>query len=281
LKKTDMEDSNTVHTPASTTALGKDEFGEKFDESWEYPSIIGMLLYLSGNSRPDIAYAVNQCARFTHNPRKSHAIAVKRILRYLKGTMDQGLILKPHPNFKIDCYVDADFAGLWGNEDDKDPVSVKSRSGFIITFMNCSIFWSSKLQTQIALSTMEAEYISLSSSMRELIAIREVLKEIFTFVLDKSEFTKLNIDTKCKGFNKIPPSTVHEDNTACLKYATMPKMSPRTKHIAIPYHFFRSKVKDLEINVIAINTDDQLADQFTKGLSPEKFARDRKRLMGW
>jgi len=128
---------------------------------------------------------------------------------------------------------------------------------------------------------MESEYISLSSSMRELIAIRETLKEISTYVLDKYEFDKLKIDTKCKGFNKIPPSTVFEDNSACLKFATMQKLSPRTKHIAVPYHFFRSKVKELEINVVAINTNEQLADQFTKGLSPEKFVRDRKELMGW
>jgi len=142
-----MEDANSATTSASTSALGKDELGDKFDESWEYPSIIGMILYLSGNSRPDIAYAVNQCARFTHNPLKSHATAVKRILRYLKGTMDQGLILTPHSNFKIDCYVDDDFAGLWGNEDDQDPILVKSRSIYIITLMNCPIFLSSKLQT--------------------------------------------------------------------------------------------------------------------------------------
>ena len=61
----------------------------------------------------------------------------------------------------------------------------------------------------------------------------------------------------------------------------MQKLYPRTKHIAVPYHFFRSKVKELEINVVAINTNEQLADQFTKGLSPEKFVRDRKELMGW
>ena len=276
-----MEDCNTALTPAFIAALRKDEHGDPFDEEWEYPAIIGMLVYLSGNSRPDIAFAVNQCARFTHNPKRSHAIAVKRIIRYLQGTADKGLILKPTTNYKVDCYVDADFAGLWSVEDDQDPVSVKSQSGFIILFMNCPIVWSSKLQTQIALSTMESEYISLSSSMRELIAIRETLKEISTYVLDKYEFDKLKIDTKCKGFNKIPPSTVFEDNSACLKFATMQKLSPRTKHIAVPYHFFRSKVKELEINVVAINTNEQLADQFTKGLSPEKFVRDRKELMGW
>ena len=76
-------------------------------------------------------------------------------------------------------------------------------------------------------------------------------------------------------------TTVFEDNNACLKFATMPKMSPRTKHIAIPYHFFRSKVKELEINLVPIDTKDQLADMFTKGLPADKFIHDCKRLMGW
>ena len=144
-----MLDANTAPTPAVTTALEKDEFGEKFDEKWEYPSVIGMLLYLSGNSRPDIAFAVNQCARFTHNPRKIHATAVKRVLRYLKVTSEQGLILQPNPNYKLDCYVDADFAGLWSVGNDQDPISVKSRSGFVITFMECPITWSSNYKPKL------------------------------------------------------------------------------------------------------------------------------------
>ena len=234
IKEAQMEDCNTVGTPAITTALGKDELGEKFDEPWEYATIVGMLLYLSGNSRPDIAFAVNQCARFTHCPRKSHAVAIKRILRYLKGTSDKGLILKPEVDYKLNCYVDADFAGLWGKEDDQDPVSVKSRSGFLITFMGCPIVWSSKLQTQIALSTMEAEYISLSNSMRELISLRETLKEFFLHVLNKDDFSSLNISTSSKGFYEIQQTIVHKVNNACLKFVTMPKLSPRIQHIAIP-----------------------------------------------
>ena len=128
---------------------------------------------------------------------------------------------------------------------------------------------------------MEAEYISLSTSMRELIALRQILKEIFNYTMQSSEIKNLNISTMSQGFKEIPQSTVHEDNTTCLKFATMPKMSPRTKHIAIPYHFFRSKVKELEIKVVQIDTTKQLADQFIKGLPEDKFARDSKALVGW
>ena len=89
----------------------------------------------------------------------------------MKGTSEEGLILNPNYNYKLECYIEADFAGLWSVEDDQDLLSVKSRSGFVITFMDCLITWLSKLQTQISLFTMEAEYISLLSLMRELVVI--------------------------------------------------------------------------------------------------------------
>jgi hypothetical protein len=159
----------------------------------------------------------------------------------------------------VDCFVDADFAGLWKHEDVQDSVSVKSCSGYLIMFMGCPLLWGSKLQTQIALSTMEAEYIALSLAMRELIALQEILKDIYVNVLvDPKGLAKINYTTVAKTFGELPQSIVHEDNEACLKFASLPKMSPRTKHIAIPYHFFCSKVEELEIKVVAINTNYQL-----------------------
>ena len=282
-----MEQSKaTVKTPSATTPLGLDKDGDPFDKPWEYPVIIGMLMFLAQNSRPHIAYAVHQCARFTHMPKASHSVAVKQILRYLNSTKDKGMLLKPTKSLAIDCYVDADFAGLWGIENDQDPLCVKSRTGFLITFMGCPLQWVSKLQTQIALSTMEAEYIALSQAMREVIGLRGILKEIFTTVYcSESDYNKLQFRAISKTFgskeDSIPKSTVHEDNEACLKFANVPKMSPRTKHIAIPYHFFRSHVARGEIQVVGIDTSNQKGDQFTKGLPQDKFLKDRKDLVGW
>ena len=146
-------------------------------------------------------------------------------------------------------------------------------------FMGCPLLWISKLQTQIALSTMELEYIALSHSMRELIGVREVLKDVFTHVLHEENLApEYRIIHK---YSAIPQSKVYEDNEACLKFATLPKMSPRTNHIALPYHFFRSKVDSLEIKIMAIGTNDQVADQFIKGLPQDKFEKARKPLMGW
>jgi hypothetical protein len=126
---------------------------------------------------------------------------------------------------------------------------------------------------------MESEYIALSSAMRELIAIREVLKEIKQNVFESAE--KPSYAMVAKTFEPLPASKVFEDNDSCLKFAKLPRMSPRTKHIAIPYHFFRTKVTELEITVLPIDTNDQLADQFTKGLRAEDFVRGRKQIMGW
>ena len=130
--------------------------------------MVGMLHYLANNSRPDIAYAVNRCARFTHQPKRSHEKAIKRIARYLSATRDKGLIMKPSSTMNIDLYADADFAGLWNSEDEMDPICVKSRTGFLITLGKVPLIWGSRLQSEIALSTMESEYIALSQAMREL-----------------------------------------------------------------------------------------------------------------
>ena len=104
---TGMEDYNSEATPAQPRPLEKDVNRKPFLEPWKYASVVGMLLYLSGNSRPDIAFAVNQAACFTQNPKASHAAAVKRIIQYLSGTKHRNLTFKPTTDWKLDCYVDA------------------------------------------------------------------------------------------------------------------------------------------------------------------------------
>ena len=289
LQAAGMDECNPNTTPSTLDPLGPDKEGPPMEESWEYASIIGMLMYLANNSRPDIAHAVHACARYTHSPRKSHATAVKHILRYLKGTINKGMIIKPNNQQNLDCYVDSDFAGLYGVYPDQDPNSTKSRTGYVILYQGCPILWVSKMQTQCALSTMESEYLALSQSMRDLIPLREILKEINSTV-----FKQVNHTPKCSANSKsfsdiiaddepsaLPPSKVYEDNNACLKFARLPRLTPRTKHIAVPYHWFRSKVEQLEITIEPINTENQLADQFTKPLTTEKFLLARKTLMGW
>ena len=264
-----LQSGNTRWTPADAAALGSDVAGDPLIADWNYRSVVGMLLYLSNNTRPDIAFAVHQCARFSHNPKHSHGLAVKAIGRYLLCTRDKGLILEPTGDIAIDCYVDADFAGLWRQESDQDPLCVKSRTGYLITIGGCPLTWTSKLQTEIALSTMEAEYIALSQSMRELLPLRSLVKKMATAMAFNQTFA---IRTH---------STVFEDNNGALILASSPRMTPRSKHIAVKYHFFRSHVASGDIRICKINSEDQKADIFTKGLVRTTFETVRLLLMGW
>ena len=117
----------------------------------------------AGPTRPDIEYAVHQCTRFQLNPTTIHENAVKHIGCYLLGTKDKGIIFKPDLSSKseLNCYVDADFAGNYTKETGQDPNNVGSRTGCVIQFVGCPILWFSRLQTEILLSTKEAEYIAL------------------------------------------------------------------------------------------------------------------------
>jgi hypothetical protein len=230
-----------------------------------------MLMYLSGHSRPDIGFAVHQCARYTHFPRKSHEEALKHIGRYLLGTRNRGLIIRPSTNLKVDLYVDASFAGMWGYEDKHDPACVKSRTGFVVFVGGCPIVWGSKLQTEIAGSTMEAEYIALSESLKQLIVLKRL-------VVAFCQAIQLDPETVARLM-----STVFEDNSATLILANLepPRTTPRTKHFAIKYHWFRTMLKPLSIEIVAVPTDLQIADILTKSLTVVKFEAMRKMLMGW
>ena len=127
-----LTNATEVKTPAECGALQKDEDGENYDTSYNYPSIVGMLLYLQNNARLDITFGVSQCDRYTFCPKLSHEKDLKRIGRYLKGTNTKGLIMKPHPDLNIDCYIDLDLAGLWGYEDSQDPICVRNQTGYTI-----------------------------------------------------------------------------------------------------------------------------------------------------
>ena len=165
IEATCMSDCNPNCTPAAQVCLGSDVDGPPMKEKWSYPSLVGMLLYLSTNTRPDITYAVSQVAHFGSNPKQSHASTIKMIVRYLAGTADKGTISTPNDNFKIDCYIDTDFTGLHGQESENNPLSARSRTGYILFFCGCPLLWKSQLQSEMALSTFHVEYVALSTAM--------------------------------------------------------------------------------------------------------------------
>jgi hypothetical protein len=256
-------------TPAlSTRIVRRDEDGESWpDEKWKYRSLIGKLNFLEKSTRPDIAYSVHQCARFTANPKLSHAEAVKNIVRYLKGTSDLGIILDPKEQ-ALECYADASFGGDWNRATAAhDASTAKSRTGYLITYCGCPIIWASKLQTEIALSTTEAEYIALSQALREVIPLMEQIREARTFGFD---FPYAPARVHCKAF---------EDNSGALEMAVTPKIRPRTKYINCKYHHFRSHVGKT-ITIHKIDTKDQIADGLTKPLEAVSFFKFRNAVMG-
>ena len=267
---TNMQDCNPNWTPATQLALGSDPDGEPMKEKWQYSSIVGMLLYLATNTRPDIAFAVSQVARFNSNPKKSHAAAVKTIVRYLARTKDKGTIFTPTKDFKLDCYVDADFAGLHGREPQDNPVSAKSRTGYILSFCGCPLIWRSQLQSSVALSTLQAEYHALSQAMRSVIATRRVIEELLA-----------NLDLPFEKPTIF--SEVFEDNTGAFYLATKQRLTPRTKHFNTYLHFFWEHVGDHPggVKVSMVGTEEQRADYFTKCQTRELFEKCRKLNQGW
>jgi Reverse transcriptase (RNA-dependent DNA polymerase) len=266
----DGPDVKIKSTPAkSSDILRRHQGSEAFDESFDYRSVIGKLNYLEKGTRADISYISHQCARFAVSPKKEHGEAIKWLGRYLKGTRDEGLILKPDGKSGLEVYVDADFVGNWDPDDTESRDSARSRHGYIIKFNGCPIVWKSQMATEIAMSSTESEYTGASYALREAIPIMDLLKEI------KSHGTKI---PSCVA--KVH-CRLYEDNSGALEILKKAKYRPRTRHLLVKLHHFRDYVTRGEISIHAIRTHDQEADYLTKPVGEEILKKLRKRVQGW
>ena len=270
LEAANMTDCNPNSVPATQVALSSDKDGEPMKEEWNYRGICGMLLYLSTNTRPDISYAVSQVCRFSGNPKQSHASAVKVILRYLSKTRDEGIIVKPKDNkFNLTMHVDADYCGLFGQEDPRNPDSVRSRTGYVICLSGWPIVWKSQLQSHLSQSTLEAEYTALSSALRVFLPLRKLGEEI----IEK---------TKCRKFDDVQiHATVFEDNQSTYFLAKNQRITSRTKYLLAKWHWFWDSYNKGEFTIVKCPTDEQNADYLTKGQPRAVFERNRKAVQGW
>ncbi|GJU75710.1 retrovirus-related pol polyprotein from transposon TNT 1-94 [Tanacetum coccineum] len=241
LKKFGLEDSKPMKTPISTeTKLTKDVEGESVDNT-KYRGMIGSLLYLTA-SRPDIMFSVFLCARFQEDPKTSHLEAVKRIFRYVKGTMHLGLWYPKGSGIETIVYADSDHAG--------DYVDRKSTSG-ICTFMGCCLTsWFSKKQTALAISTTEAEYVSAGKACQQALWMKQALVD-YGIRLD-------DIPIMC-------------DNKGAIDLSKNPVQHSRTKHIEIRHHFLRDNVQKGNISIEKVSSEDNIADILTKPLKREPF----------
>ena len=167
----DNEFDTSTTTPVAKGLLHRDLDGKPRKLSWKYRTAVGMMSYLQGHTRPDISMPVHQTSRFCNNPMLCHEKAVMRIGRYLICSKTIGIIYKPDKSRGLECYVDADFSGGWTQANADNAENVMSRTGYSIMYAVCPIHFVSKLQTDIALSTAEAEYIALSQALREVIPL--------------------------------------------------------------------------------------------------------------
>ena len=248
LQRYGMQDSKPVNTPVSPDIkLVTTERVDDMCNQQLYQAVIGSLLYLSTKTRPDIAYAVSSVARFCAKPTKQHWTAVKRILRYLKGTSNFGLIYREDTPRGITGYADADWAGDVGDR--------KSTSGYVFLMGSAAISWKSSKQTCVALSTAEAEYVALSAAAQEAIWLQQLTSELLN--------------------DNIQEMTIFEDNQSTICLAKNQHIHGRTKHIDIKYHFIRDMVEAGRIKLTYCASENMIADMLTKGLHVKQFEKLR------
>ncbi|KAI3503844.1 hypothetical protein L1887_32298 [Cichorium endivia] len=209
----------------------------------QYRSMIGSLLYVTA-SRPDIMFAVCNCARSQANPREPHLAAVKIIFRYLHGTTAYGLWYLANSGFYIQAYSDSDLGGC--------SIDRKSTSGGCQFLYGKLISWQSKKQTCVSISTAEAEYVAAAACTSQIIWIQSQQKDYAI------------------NMRKIP---LFCDSQSAIRIWHNPVQHSKTKHIALRYHFIKSHVEEGNIEVHFVHTTEQFADIFTKALNEEAFTR--------
>jgi len=248
VKKFGMDNGGHKRTPAAThLKLTKDENGIYVDQSM-YKSMIGSLLYLTA-SRQDITFVVGVCARYQAEPKMSHLTLVKRILKYINSTSDYGILHSHSENSMLIGYCDVDWAE---SADDR-----KSTSSVCFFLGNNLISWFNKKHNCVSLSTVEAEYIAAGSSCSQLVWMKQMLKEY-------------NVEQDVL--------TLYCDNLSAINISKNPIQHSRTKHIDIRHHFIRDLVEEKVVTLEHADTEEQLADIFTKALDVKQFEKLRGKL---
>lgn len=249
LHKYNMDKCKPVDTPlAVNLKLSKDDGAEKVDETM-YRSIIGCLLYLTA-TRPDLMFAASVLSRFMSNPSEIHLKAAKRVLRYVKGSVELGIWFKKAEKLQLIGYSDSDWAGCIDD--------MRSTSGYVFFLNSGAVCWHSKKQDTTAQSTAEPEYISAAAAVNQAIWLRKVM-------LDLRQIQE-------------EPTVIFCDNQSAVAMAKNPILHGKTKHIKIKFHAVREVESNAEVKLIHCRGEDQLADIMTKGLPKTKFESLRLRL---
>jgi hypothetical protein len=259
-----MGDCRAAATPMEERIkLSKQSVAKKVDAT-RYRSIVGGLRWLT-HTRPDIAFAVGYVSRFMEDPREDHWAAVKRLLRYIQGSLDLGVVFPKHGDLRLKVFSeapprakggepgltvfsDADMAG--------DVDGRKSTSGVFVFLRAAPVAWQSLKQKTVALSTCEAEYVAAATAACQAVWLRRLLKEL-------------------TGKESQPPALL-VDNQPAIALAKNPVLHDRSKHIDVKFHFLRDCVDGGQITIEFVDTGRQLADILTKSLGRLRFVELRK-----
>jgi len=246
LKRFNMESCRGVGAPAeqgvtlTKEMCPKTEMESEYMNSVPYASCVGALMYLSTCTRPDISWALSKAAAFTANPGPAHWDALKYILRYLKQSFNWSLTYKAGPGaLTLQVYTDADHNTC--------PETSRSTSGRVLLLAGAAIEWSSKKQSIATLSTLESEYVALSSACQAIVWARGLLHEL--------------------GAPQHQPTPVWCDNQGAITVTKNPESHHRTKHIRLKYHYIKDCERLGDVKVGFVPSPDQIADSLTKALS--------------
>jgi hypothetical protein len=249
LKKFHMEDSSTVNTPMVVGCKpSKDDISPDVDQR-TYCSMIGSLLYITA-SRPDIMQAVGMVGHFQFAPKQIHLVDVKRIFKYLKGTMNYGLWYPRNQNFQLTAYSDADSTNCVDER--------KTTSGGEFFLGDSLVAWLSKKKGSISLSTTKAEYIAATTCCTQILWMIQTLADLKVTYID--------------------PIPIHCDNTNAISVSKNLVLHSKTKHIPIKYHFLREQVTNKIVQLNYIPSTEQIVDIYTKPLAATPFGNLRQKL---
>ncbi|KAJ9538392.1 hypothetical protein OSB04_031125 [Centaurea solstitialis] len=253
LHRAGLADCKPIATSISTSHVLLPDDSPLLDDPSRYRHTVGALQYAT-LSRPDIAFVVNKVCQFMHAPTENHWTGAKRILRYLKGTIDLGLWIRHNTGYQLQAfsdshwspnlqaYLDFDWAGC--------PIDRRSTGGHAIYLGSNLISWSARKQKTIPRSSTESEYKAIADTVAELIWLKSLLREL--------------------GLNSKAP-TLWCDNLGATYLTANPVFHARTKHVEVDYNFVCEQVTQGNLKVKFISTDDQIADIFTKPLPSQKF----------
>jgi hypothetical protein len=244
-----MTDCKPCSTPVDTQAKLSATLGDPVADPTAYRGLVGALQYLTF-TRPDLTYAVQQICLHMHDPRESHVAPLKRLLRYVRGIVDFGLVLHRSPSAELVVYNDTDWVGC--------PDTRRSTSGYAIFLGGNLISWSSKRQSVVSSSSAEAEYRAVANGVAKVSWLRQLLAEL------RSPLAKSTL--------------VYRDNVSAVYLSTNPVQHQRTKHVEIDLHFVRDRVAIGDVRVLHVPTTSQFADIFTKGLPSSTFSELRSNL---